>query len=197
MTGSNDSGPIEPAGGHDPPAEWNDPDARGDNLAGVEALLRAIPLRRPGPALDGRVRRALRRGPGWPAHARTPCLAAAAVLAVAAGVAPLIFRAARQTDTQPPLTGGPQPTPVVPLAIHPHTADTIRAALAAGPPLRVERTVARVTDDGVVGRLDDAPLVRYRRQSVRQVWLVDPQHGPRLTTTVPREEVVVVRVRPF
>jgi hypothetical protein len=57
--------------------------------------------------------------------------------------------------------------------------------------------VARVTDDGVVGQLGDTPLRRYRRQSVQQVWVVDPKNGPRLTTTVPREEVVVVRVRPF
>ena len=83
------------------------------------------------------------------------------------------------------------------------SAPVTRALYPASPPphplpgLRVERTVDRVTDEGIVGRLGDMPLQRYRRQSVQQVWLIDPQQGTRVGATVPRDEIVVVGVRPF
>ena len=164
-------------------------------LADVEELLRGMPLRRPGAPLDARIHAALRRG--TTARARLAWLSAAAAIAIAAGVAPLAWQAIRAGGKphvaevgRPAVSDGGRST-AAPLtrAVYP--------APRALPGLRVERTVDRVIDEGIVGRIGDTPLQRYRRQSVQQVWLIDPQQGTRVAATVPRDEIVVVRVRPF
>jgi hypothetical protein len=164
-------------------------------LADVEELLRGMPLRRPGAPLDARVRALL--GRRSVARVRLAWLGAAAAIAIAAGVAPLVWQAAG--------VGGRQHVPFV--VNHPDPVGGARVATPLTralypaprplPELRVERTVDRVTDEGIVGRIGDTPLQRFRRQTVQQVWLVDPQRGTRVAATVPRDEVVVVRVRPF
>jgi hypothetical protein len=170
--------------------------------AAIEDLLRRMPLRRPGPGLDARVYATLsHRSRDRVRRLRQACLGVAAVLAVAAGVAPLashLFEARRDTkgDTRGQVTTAiERPTDPSPLSAP--SARPARPAKPALPGLRVERTVARVTDEGIVGQLAGAPLQRYRRQSQQQVWWVDPRQGARLSASVPREEVVVVRMRPF
>jgi hypothetical protein len=60
------------------------------------------------------------------------------------------------------------------------------------------RSFATVTRDGVVGTAAHGqPIERFRRQTVRQVLLVDPVRGTRVSITVPREEIYVVPVRVF
>ena len=166
--------------------------------AAVEDLLRRMPLRRPGADLDARVYATLRH-PSLERfnRLRRASLGVAAALAVAAGVAPLashLFDAGSAKvrpvaiATHPPADPAPRPVQAA------RPATPARPVL---PGLRVERTIARVTDEGIVGQLGGAPLQRYRRQSQQQVWLVDPRRGARLSASIPREEVVVVRMRPF
>lgn len=179
------------------------PDELGDlgELADVEELLRAMPLRQPGHAIDARVRGLL--GRESERRGRLAWLAAAAAIAIAAGVAPLVWQAVGSgqqhsvSDTVNPAAtnngggggrAGGTPAPL---------ARAVYPAPRPLPGLRVERTVDRVTDEGIVGRLGDMPLQRYRRQSVEQVWVIDPQQGTRVRATVPRDEIVVVGVRPF
>ena len=164
-------------------------------LADVEQLLRGMPLRRPGAPLDARMHALLGRRTA--SRARLAWLGAAAVITIATGVAPLAWQAIRAGGKPHVAEVG---RPAVSDGGHSTTAPLTRAMYAAPralPALRVERSVDRVTDEGIVGRIGDTPLQRYRRRSVQQVWMVDPQQGTRVAATVPRDEVVVVRVRPF
>jgi hypothetical protein len=197
MRNSNRSGPTDHGGGR-LPEELADL----GELADVEELLRTMPLRRPGATLDARVRATLRRDAAR--RGRLGWLAAAAAVAIAAGVTPLVWQAVGASGkADAPRAGSSTAIIDVPGA-QPSSAPVTRAVYPASsspprplPGLRVERTVDRVTDEGIVGRLGDMPLQRYRRQSVRQVWLIDPQQGTRVGATVPRDEIVVVGVRPF
>jgi hypothetical protein len=189
MRSSNRPGPADFSG--------RLPDELADlgELAEVEDLLRGMPLRRPDTPLDARVRALL--GRRSVARARLAWLGAVAAIAIAAGVAPLVWRAVGVGGRQhvPLVVDRPDPVGGARVATPPTRA--IYPAPRALPELRVERTVDRVTDEGIVGRIGDTPLQRYRRQSVQQVWFVDPRQGTRVAATVPRDEVVVVRVRPF
>ena len=64
-------------------------------------------------------------------------------------------------------------------------------------PLGLVRTISNITDEGIIRTIQGTPVQRYRRQSVQQVLLVDPRNGTRVAFTVPREEILVVRVRAF
>jgi hypothetical protein len=167
-----------------------------DEVLEIESLLRRMPLRRPGAALDGRVLSACRR----PVVRRRVWWAAAAALVAAAGAGPIVAHL---------LTHGERPGDTSQTAGHLPPAGTARGAQltappppapppARGRPVRIERTLAGgFSSDGVVGVADHAPLHCYRRLSVRQMWIVDPKTGNRMAVSIPREEVVLVRVEPF
>jgi hypothetical protein len=167
-------------------------------LGRIEVLLRRMPLRRPGRPLDDRVRRVVRRR-RWFERSRVVGLLLAAVVAVAVGAAPLLRRLI-PAATPPVAT---RPVPAGRDGTDPAKGQApLRTAAQEGEngpsgPVRVERTITHVADDGVVGQMADVPLQRFRRQSVRQVWLVDPQTGGRTAVTIPTEEILVVRLRPL
>ena len=162
-----------------------------DEVLEIEALLRRMPLRRPGAALDGRVLSACRR----PVVRRRLRWAAAAALVAAAGAAPLVTHLLTRHDATgrtTAATGSVRDNIPSPVGVTPDVA------LARPRPLRIERTLAGgFSSDGVVGVADHAPLHRYRRLSVRQMWIIDPKTGKRTAVSIPREEVVLVRVEPF
>ena len=187
------------AGGRIPGGDADAADA-GEPLDGVdevlelESLLRRMPLRRPEAALDGRVLTACRR----PVVRRRFRWVAAAALVAAAGSAPIVKHLLTRDDvpanTSVRASDPSTRPPPVPMPLH--TPPTMGQAQPR--PVRIERTLAvGFSSDGVVGVAGDAPLHRYRRLSVRQVWIVDPKTGKRAALTIPREEVVVVRVEPF
>jgi hypothetical protein len=154
----------------------------------IEAILRQAALREPGRGLDARVARDLRRSwyRGMTHRVRLSAVSAAAVAIVSGSVLIVTH-----------LATGPAPTS--PVAVHPAPATV--AAAQSSPVLRrpvgVVRTFSSLTDEGIIGTSDGAPVQRFRRQSVQQMVLVDPIRGTRVAFTVPREEIFVVRVRPF
>ena len=187
-----------------------------DEVLEIEALLRRMPLRRPGAALDARVLSTCRNPAARAPVARAPVArsrlrwAAAAAVVAAAGAAPVVTHLLTRGDgpgntavttRDPPAPGrhvgraeggGPAPEPP------PSSVPPTPVAPTPQRPVRIERTLAGgFSSDGVVGVAGDAPLHRYRRRSVRQVWIVDPATGKRLAVTLPRDEVVLVRVEPF
>lgn len=190
----NETSDLAPDAGEWSATEW----------AAIEDLLRRMPLRQPGADLDARVYATLRGRSRERSRRlsmiRQACLGVAAAVAVAAGVAPLATRLweAGSAAVKPVAIAAERPVEPTPPSAQPaRSAAPVKVSRPALPGLRVERTVARVTDEGIVGQLGGAPLQRYRRQSQQQVWLVDPRQGARLSASVPREEVVVVRMRPF
>ena len=70
-------------------------------------------------------------------------------------------------------------------------------ATTAPRPLRIERQIARVSDDGVIGTANGVPVQLYRYRALRQVWYFDPHTGKKLQVTVPQNEWVLVPVRTF
>jgi hypothetical protein len=191
----------QPAGecGHGGRAPGDDalpPDEEGlrglDEVLEIESLLRRMPLRRPGAALEGRVLSACRR----PVVRRRIGWAAAAALVAAAGAAPLVTHLLTRGDHTggtTATTGGVRDKGPLPVDAPPGIPPPARPG-----PVRIERTLAGgFSSDGVVGVADHAPLHRYRRVAVRQVWIIDPKTGKRMAVSIPREEVVLVRVEPF
>lgn len=172
---------------------WNE--SVGD--AELEAQLCRLPLRRPPDVLDARIQDVCRRRkrtslriPGMVAG----LAALAAAVTVALGLAPHLINDVVKPGTT--LPQAPTSSVVPPVAV---ATPTVRPPAPAPPaaPLRIEQTVARVSADGVVGVSRGAPVQRYRRQTVRQVWIVDPRTRERVLVTVPREEVVLRRVEPL
>src|SRR5207245_6091616 len=64
-------------------------------------------------------------------------------------------------------------------------------------PLRVERQVARVADDGVIGTANGVPVQLLHYSAIRQIWYFDPRTGKKLQVTVPRDQAFLVPVRTF
>jgi hypothetical protein len=163
-----------------------------DEVLEIESLLRRMPLRRPRAALDGRVLSACRRPV---VRRRAWWAAAAAALVAGAGAAPLVTHLLTRGDatgTAAAATGRVRADIPAQVGVPP------RLPPAPARPLRIERTLAGgFSSDGVVGVADHAPLHRYRRLSVRQMWIIDPRTGKRMAVSIPREEVVLVRVEPF
>lgn len=179
--------------------EWNNESAHGESADGgeeVEGLLHQAPLRRPSPMMDARVQRVLQ------GRARRRLLRPAA-----AGLAAAVILATGGAAWWLGGRGTPHPhvpqVSVVPRAVAPvKPPDAVApvrttSADSASTPLRVERTFARVTSDGVVGVAAGAPVRRLRGESVRQLWLIDPDSGERVSVTIPFEKVVLHRVEPF
>lgn len=151
--------------------------------ADIEPMLLKLMLRRPTAELDARVWRMLTR-PTAMGRLRMAWLGAAAAIAIASATAPLMLRHARITAVPGNITmHGPSEG-------KPHAPPARR-------PLLVERQIARVADDGVIGTANGVPVQLYRYQSVRQVWYFDPTTGKKLRVTVPRNAMVLVAVRTF
>jgi hypothetical protein len=183
-----------PGGDHLPAGEAG---LRGiDEVLEIESLLRRMPLRRPGAALDGRVLSACRR----PIVRRRLWWAAAAALVAAAGAGPIVGHLLTQRER--PGDTSQTTRHLAPAGGEGAAQNPVRPEPAPPParaqPVRIERTLAGgFNSDGVVGVADHAPLHRYRRLSVRQMWIIDLKTGKRMAVTIPREEVVLVRVEPF
>ncbi len=153
----------------------------------LENLLREAPLRRPSAKLDERIF-ALTRSPHrvsqWP-RAWTVPLSMAAALALAAGS----FWAFKHFSApHPPVV---QVTPPI----------SALSALTPAPranvkPMSLVRTISNITDDGIIGTAQGVPVRRYRRQSIEHVVMRD-SNGRNVAFSVPREEILVVRVRAF
>jgi hypothetical protein len=164
------------------PHEQDNSDAE---FAEVEVMLRQVPLRRASAALDGRIAAACHR---WRTVPRLWLVAAAAALVtVTAGAWALLEHAAKRSSNKTQITrveNSPKPG---------STGTT-----AVSKPVSMVRTYGGIARDGIVGRLADGqPVERIRRQTVRQILILDPQRGTRLSISVPHEDVFVVPVRTF
>ena len=161
---------------------WNDPDsndlaeARGDQE--IEAMLREIPLKEPSSLLDRRLLGTPRASSAM-AQLRAAGLGAAVAALLVLAVTVWWTRAAK------PLGRPPVHSPVR------------QASAEAKRPLRIERSMSRVIDDGVIGSAAGVPLQQVRYRSLRQIWIVDPRRGTRLAVTVPDDRVVLIPVRTF
>jgi hypothetical protein len=147
----------------------------------IEHALKRLVLRSPSPELDAKVSRDLRR-PRTSSRLRTACLAIAAAVAVAGGSIPLLTHYLRAAPIK--------------TVVDRRSLPPARLKPASGP-LRVERQIARVSDDGVIGTANGVPVQLYRYRALRQVWYFDPHTGKKLQVTVPQNEWVLVPVRTF
>jgi hypothetical protein len=159
-----------------------------DSGADIEAMLRQMPLRPPPPSLDRRVTVACHP---WRSRLRwLPPLAAAAAVAIALGSWGW-YHASRQHGVTPIVNSDPQHQP-------PDTRPTPAAAVASLNPISITRTYGGLTRDGIIGKTATGhPVERIRRQTVRQVLIVDPKRGTKVSITMPQEDVFVVPVRTF
>jgi hypothetical protein len=148
------------------------------NSRELEQLLRQTPLRPPPAGLDRRVGAALHP---WRRRARALGVAAAAA-AIALGLGSWAVR----RHPHGAVSEARLPSPSRP------------APAAAVPPVSIVRTYGGVSSDGVVGvTADGRPVQRVRRQIVRQVQVIDPQRGTKLSISVPQEVVYLVPVKAF
>ena len=167
------------------PAESDDNMPAGERMpsweADIEPSLKRLVLRSPSSQLDAKVWRNLGRSRAS-SRLRVACLAIAAAIAVAAGAVPLLVRYLHAIPARAVVDG------------RPHAP----AHMAAAPgPLRIERQIARITDNGVIGTANGVPVQLYRYRALRQVWYVDPHTGKKLQVTVPQNQWVLVPVRTF
>ncbi|HZL38160.1 MAG TPA: hypothetical protein VFC78_22785 [Tepidisphaeraceae bacterium] len=143
-----------------------------DEFSEVEASLRQMALRQPTAALDDRIARAL-KARSSSRSARPLLMGLAAMLAIAAGITPLMhpravpIRAATKSRIAPGVAARPIPIPN-PIRV---SRDDRR--------LRIEQTISRVCDGGVMTVADGLPVHCYRKRSVRNVWVLDPRSGTR------------------
>jgi hypothetical protein len=152
-----------------------------DGLADIESTLRQLPLRPPPPTLDHRV--ALACHP-WRRRALWRTAAAAAILALTIGG--WAWRHAWRPGDKFIATSEPH---------HPVETRPFTASLT---PISITRTYGGIARDGVIGKTASGqPLERIRRQTVRQVLIVDPKRGTKVSITMPQEDVFVVPVRTF
>jgi hypothetical protein len=147
----------------------------------LENLLQAAPLRAPSPRFDARmdsvftVAESSRRN-RW----RLVPLAIAAGVIVAAAPTLWLFRTAANPQLK-----------IARLTPASHPIES------ANSQLRIERDVSRVFDDGIVAVSDNSPYRQIRRQTVRDIWYVDPRTHARLLVRVPSEQVLVQKVEAF
>jgi hypothetical protein len=152
-----------------------------DGLADIESTLRQLPLRPPPPTLDRRVGLACHP---WRRRARWTAAAAAAIVALAIGG--WTWRHTWRAGDKFIATSEPR---------HPVETRPFTASLT---PISITRTYGGIARDGVIGKTASGqPLERIRRQTVRQVLIVDPKRGTKVSITMPQEDVFVVPVRTF
>jgi len=137
----------------------------------IENLLRAMPLKKPSAALDARVLGRSARRWWWLAPVAGGALAAAAALVLAVAL---------------PHGGQPPAAPPAPVAPAEATAQ------AAGPE-RLEQNWSEVSYEGLVTPDEGTPLRKFRRRTYEYVRWFDPRQGIQVETTVPREEVILVK----
>ena len=143
----------------------------------IENLLREMPLRKPPASLDARVLGAALR----PRRRAWPMAAAGAVLAAAALV--IAFALPRGTETGPVAPAAPPaPAPV-----------QMAAQADAAAPMRLEQNWTEVSYEGLVAPDNEAPLRKFRRQTIEHVRWTDPASGIRVETTTPRNEIILIR----
>lgn len=157
----------------------------------IENLLRQMPLRTPPPSLDARVLALRPAGESVSRKVSVPfrqyrrmqilgflggALAAAAALLLAWG---LWF------------SGPAGSTP-------PAGESSAVANAGADPdldarPVRLERNWSQLSYDGLVFPDEQTPWRKFRQQHLEHVRWIDPQRGVRMESTVPRENVILVK----
>lgn len=145
-----------------------------------EAMLRATPLRPPTSRLDALVRARLSRQ-STAVWLKWAAVSAAAIIVLAITVIPAVVRH----------------TPSHPLSQAINHPATHPVAGTPPPPLWVESRQVRIKDDGVVGFASGVPLQRFRRQTLRQIWVIDPARSTRVSVSIPQEQVVVLPLHAF
>jgi hypothetical protein len=144
----------------------------------VEEQLRRMPLRRPSPMLDERVRRVIR--PRWGL-----ALGVAAAMALLAGTGAVLVREMGRHDS---------------IGVGQSAREVAREQIEVGEierPIVVAQSIAGTPDGNVIGSDADGTFRRVRRTVVRQVRYVNPETGKTIWLTVPREEVVLMKVEAF
>jgi len=161
----------------------------------IESLLRKLPLRRPSVELDGRVMSEITHRNYFPWR-----MAAAAAVVFAVGTTVILSRNVwkpwttlhinvARTNTAVPRS------PEVPMAMAAPATDD--ASLYSNGAMRVQRTLAAMSNDGLVERTGDTPVQVFRCQTVKQIFFFDPEHNSRMSVTVPVERVVMIPVQSF
>ena len=136
-----------------------------------------MPLRRPGMMLDERVRAVFR--PRWGL-----ALGIAAAMALLAGTGAVVVREMSAPQVRPRDELATEAIEQV------ETGEIER-------PIVVARSLAGAVNGDVIGSDADGTFRRVRRTVLRQVKYVNPETGRTIWLTVPREEVVVMKVEAF
>ena len=156
-------------------------DDEADRSDEIEQWLRRAALREPTATLDRRIASTIR-----PRRSLARVFAAAAVIAVSVGTWALIHRF-KVEPGQPMASRGERVSP------HRAVAEKLNVN-----PVKITRTYGGVIREGIVGVTPDGqPLERVRRQTVRQVLVLDPKTGRRVSIQVPEEVVYVVVIKPM
>ncbi|HOX06303.1 MAG TPA: hypothetical protein PK280_07875 [Planctomycetota bacterium] len=157
----------------------------------VEDLLRRMPLAEPPERLDRRV--LSMAGAGRFRRARAFALAAISAAAAAAAGAAVTLAIMNSSGRRAPTV--PLPNPVVRRS----EAATPQADLAVFKgPVRVERQrVGRTSAEGMIDVSGEDAVQRYRREGVREIWLVDPDNNRRVDMAIPVKDTVLVKVEPY
>jgi hypothetical protein len=146
----------------------------------LESALRTARVRVPSGRLDDRMRAVFadaessRRQRMWLGP-----LAIAAGLAIVAAPAFWVWRSSGHVPGVVRITAASQP------------------AETAAAPLRLQRDVSQVFDDGVVAVSDNTPYRQIRRRTISDIWFIDPQTHARLLVRVPSEEISVQKAEAF
>ncbi len=160
----------------------------------IETLLKHMPLKAAPASLDARVLALRPAAPAAPAGAAVPlrryrrmlalgfaggALAAAAALVLAWGLWP-----------SGPAVSGPPTEGVAAVA---EGGPGAGAANLPTKPLRLERNWSQVSYDGLVFPDARTPWRQFRQQQVEHVRWTDPQRGIEVESTVPHENVILVK----
>ena len=157
-----------------------------DERKQLENLLRELPLHRPSDRLDSRVRAVRRRRPGsWNRLGRG--VAAAAALAVAAGLLWMLAWSRREVEPRRPQQPIEPPAIASSLPVSPER-DAGEELL---PPVRIEQVWSTLNGEEVV-QVDDAPpMRRVHHQVYRHVRWIDERRQVQIEWAVPTEQVVL------
>lgn len=152
-----------------------------DEQVQIEALLRALPLRRPTASLDARVLG------GRPARLAALRLVFACGVAAAAAAAVLILMLWPANPARPPAP-----------AVGTHAlAAASTSAPAGAAPFRVEETWSNVSYEGTVALDDQTPVRQFIQNRVERTRWVDPQTGKVFQITVPVKELILVKAETY
>lgn len=154
----------------------------------IESLLRRMPLQKPPADLDRKVLRARpRRFPMWVAGVGATALAAAAALVMAVYLP--------QTGVTPPVPGPTTPTTVIagPAVVSVPSVTAAEAEPQPDTPMQFRQNWSPLAYEGIVEPDDHTPLRKYRRQTYDYVRWSDPRQGFQVETTIPREEVILIK----